>query len=152
MNQSSRINSLEEFKNGLADILVASDVAARGLDIAGLSHVFNYDVPNNPEDYVHRIGRTGRAGLSGKAFTLYDDSDEKSILMIEKLIKKKINIYSFEDILVKPQTQTISTIERKTPYQKNSLKDHKINLGIPPIENFVSFKESGQIPSFLINK
>ena len=77
MNQSSRINSLEEFKNGLADILVASDVAARGLDVAGLSHVFNYDVPNNPEDYVHRIGRTGRAGLSGKAFTLYDDMTKK---------------------------------------------------------------------------
>ena len=62
MDQSSRTNSLEEFKNKTADILVASDVAARGIDIKDLSHVFNYDVPNNPEDYVHRIGRTGRAG------------------------------------------------------------------------------------------
>ena len=79
MNQSARINSLEEFKSGLAKILVASDVAARGLDIAGLSHVFNYDVPNNPEDYIHRIGRTGRAGLSGKAFTLCSEKEIKSL-------------------------------------------------------------------------
>ena len=83
MNQSARINSLEEFKSGLAKILVASDVAARGLDIAGLSHVFNYDVPNNPEDYIHRIGRTGRAGLSGKAFTLCSEKEIKSLTLIE---------------------------------------------------------------------
>ena len=67
LNQSSRIQSLEDFKDGLAKILIASDVAARGIDVAGLSHVFNFDVPINPEDYVHRIGRTGRAGLKGKA-------------------------------------------------------------------------------------
>jgi len=77
MSQSSRIQSLEDFKNGLAKILIASDVAARGIDVAGLSHVFNYDVPINPEDYVHRIGRTGRAGLKGKAFTFCEDGDEK---------------------------------------------------------------------------
>ena len=148
MNQSSRISSLNEFKNGLADILVASDVAARGLDVAGLSHVFNYDVPNNPEDYVHRIGRTGRAGLSGKAFTLYDENDEKSIVMIEKLINKKINIYNFEE---NPQAlidKKPSIMQSENNIQKTPLKEHKI----PPIENFVSFRESGQIPSFLIDK
>ena len=90
MDQSSRTNSLEEFKNKTADILVASDVAARGIDIKDLSHVFNYDVPNNPEDYVHRIGRTGRAGKKGKAYTIFKEDDEKNILLIEKLIKKKI--------------------------------------------------------------
>ena len=95
MNQSSRILSLEEFKSGAAKILIASDVAARGLDVAGLSHVFNYDVPTNAEDYIHRIGRTGRAGLSGKAFTLYEEDDEKNILAIEKLINKKINFFIF---------------------------------------------------------
>ena len=58
-----------------------------GIDIDGLSHVFNYDVPNNPEDYVHRIGRTGRAGKKGKAYTLFDDNDNKTIVSIEKLIK-----------------------------------------------------------------
>ena len=91
MSQSSRIQSLEDFKDGLAKILIASDVAARGIDVAGLSHVFNYDVPINPEDYVHRIGRTGRAGLKGKAFTFCEDGGEKNILTIEKLIKKNFN-------------------------------------------------------------
>ena len=152
MNQSSRINSLEEFKNGLADILVASDVAARGLDVAGLSHVFNYDVPNNPEDYVHRIGRTGRAGLSGKAFTLYDDIDEKSILMIEKLIKKKINIYNFDNSSNKVQHKQTNITEEKKYEKQDVIKFNKIKTEFPPIENFVNFKESGNIPSFLINK
>jgi len=152
MNQSSRINSLEEFKKGLADILIASDVAARGLDIAGLSHVFNYDVPNNPEDYVHRIGRTGRAGLSGKAFTLYDDNDEKSILMIEKLIKDKINIYNFEKGFNKVQRKKINIIEEEKPEKQDTLKVNKIKREYPPIENFLNFKESGNIPLFLTNK
>ena len=152
MNQSSRINSLEEFKNGLADILVASDVAARGLDVAGLSHVFNYDVPNNPEDYVHRIGRTGRAGLSGKAFTLYDDIDEKSILMIEKLIKKKINIYNFDNSSNKVQHKQTNITEEKNSEKQKILKVNKFKTELPPIENFLNFKESGKIPSFLINK
>jgi len=152
MNQSSRINSLEEFKNGLAEILVASDVAARGLDVAGLSHVFNYDVPNNPEDYVHRIGRTGRAGLSGKAFTLYDDIDEKSILMIEKLIKKKINIYNFDNSSNKVHYKQTNIIEEENSEKQDVIKVNKIKTEFPPIENFVNFKESGNIPSFLINK
>ena len=152
MNQSSRINSLEEFKNGLADILVASDVAARGLDVAGLSHVFNYDVPNNAEDYVHRIGRTGRAGLSGKAFTLYDDNDEKSILMIEKLIKKKINIYNFDNSSNKVHYKQTNIIEEENSEKQDVIKVDKIKTEFPPMENFVNFKESGNIPSFLINK
>ena len=75
--------------------------------------MFNYDVPNNPEDYVHRIGRTGRAGLSGKAFTLYDDGDEKNVIMIEKLIKKKINIYNFEKGFLEPQNKKTSTIKEQ---------------------------------------
>ncbi|MED5367427.1 MAG: DEAD/DEAH box helicase, partial [Pseudomonadota bacterium] len=67
MSQPARLETLEKFKNDEADLMVASDVAARGLDIKGLSHVFNFDVPSNPEDYVHRIGRTGRAGSEGRA-------------------------------------------------------------------------------------
>ena len=85
MDQSLRIKSLDRFKHQLAEILIASDVAARGIDIKGLSHVFNYDVPNNPEDYIHRIGRTGRAGKKGKAYTIFDESDDKNILLIESL-------------------------------------------------------------------
>ena len=151
MNQSARINSLEEFKSGLAKILVASDVAARGLDIAGLSHVFNYDVPNNPEDYVHRIGRTGRAGLSGKAFTLCSENEIKSLALIEKLIKKSINIYKFDEISLENKTPKIINIKNNI-LKEEVLKNKKNYPNIPPIENFISFKESGQIPSFLNNK
>ena len=91
MSQSARLDSLEKFKDGDVPLLIASDVAARGLDIAGLSHVFNFDVPMSAEDYVHRIGRTGRAGKSGRAFTIAAGKDDiKYIGAIEKLIGKPI--------------------------------------------------------------
>ena len=90
MEQSERLKELERFKNGEINILVASDVAARGLDIKGVSHVFNYDVPWHPDDYVHRIGRTGRAGATGKAFTLVTPEDAEAIDAIEKLTGGKI--------------------------------------------------------------
>ena len=145
MNQSSRILSLEEFKSGAAKILIASDVAARGLDVAGLSHVFNYDVPTNAEDYIHRIGRTGRAGLSGKAFTLYEEDDEKNILAIEKLINKKINFFNLRDTNDK-------SFNTKTNNKDNKITNKKSNFNIPPVENFTSFQDSGNIPNFLTKK
>lgn len=86
MDQPQRQKTLEQFKNEEFDILVASDVAARGLDIKDLDMVINYDVPNNSEDYVHRIGRTGRAGKSGTALTLILKSDDKAWSAIEKLV------------------------------------------------------------------
>ena len=152
MNQSARINSLEEFKSGLAKILVASDVAARGLDIAGLSHVFNYDVPNNPEDYIHRIGRTGRAGLSGKAFTLCSEKEIKSLAIIEKLIKKSINVYKFDEICLESKSPKIINIKSNKLNEEEVLKNKNNHPNIPPIENFINFKQSGQIPAFLTNK
>ncbi len=90
MDQRSRMATLETFKLGKLKFLIASDVAARGLDIPAVSHVFNFDVPTHPEDYVHRIGRTGRAGRSGTAITLVTSSDQKYIDAIEALIQKKI--------------------------------------------------------------
>ena len=90
MDQSSRNDTLERFKNGEINFLVASDVAARGLDIDDLPAVFNYDVPMQAEDYIHRIGRTGRAGRSGKAFTLATPSDGMYVESIEKLIGNSI--------------------------------------------------------------
>ena len=90
MEQSERIAELERFKNGDINILVASDVAARGLDIKGVSHVFNYDAPWHPDDYVHRIGRTGRAGASGIAYTLFTADDAENIANIEKLTGQTI--------------------------------------------------------------
>ncbi|HEX8643549.1 MAG TPA: DEAD/DEAH box helicase [Allosphingosinicella sp.] len=90
MEQPERIRELERFKAGEINILVASDVAARGLDIKGVSHVFNYDVPWQPDDYIHRIGRTGRAGATGVAITLVSSADAEAIGSIEKLIGSKI--------------------------------------------------------------
>ena len=84
--QSTRTEVLEKFKRGESQLLVCSDVAARGLDISGVSHVFNFDVPSNAEDYVHRIGRTGRAGRSGRAFTVAVPEDGKYVTAIERLI------------------------------------------------------------------
>ncbi len=90
MDQSSRLKELDRFKAGEINILVASDVAARGLDIKGVSHVYNFDAPWHPDDYVHRIGRTGRAGATGKAFTLITDEDAENIANIEKLTGQTI--------------------------------------------------------------
>lgn len=89
-SQLERIKALESFKSGETTVLVATDVAARGLDVAGLPCVINVDLPFNPEDYVHRIGRTGRAGASGEAIALYTDHEEKLLEDIEKLIKVKV--------------------------------------------------------------
>jgi superfamily II DNA/RNA helicase len=92
MSQPKRTETLERFKNSEIRLLVASDVAARGLDIQGLSHVFNFDVPYHAEDYVHRIGRTGRAGREGRSFTLAAPEDGKNVAAIQKLIAKDIPV------------------------------------------------------------
>ena len=85
-SQRERVDALEGFKKGKFEVLVATDIAARGLDIAGVSHVINYDVPENPEDYVHRIGRTGRAQTTGDAFTLVTEDDVRNARSIERFI------------------------------------------------------------------
>ena len=86
LDQTSRTAALDAFRKGEAKLLIASDVAARGLDIPAVSHVFNFDVPHHPDDYVHRIGRTGRAGLTGTAISLVAPFDAKSVATIEKLM------------------------------------------------------------------
>ena len=90
MDQSARTAALDQFRKNEVTLLVASDVAARGLDIPAVSHIFNFDVPHHAEDYVHRIGRTGRAGRSGTAITIVAPADGKSVGAIEKLIGQKI--------------------------------------------------------------
>ena len=90
LDQSQRMKTLDDFREGSLRLLVASDVAARGLDVPSVSHVFNFDVPGHAEDYVHRIGRTGRAGREGKAITICSARDEKALDAIEALIQKEI--------------------------------------------------------------
>jgi len=107
-SQAERLVSLEDFKAGKTTVLVATDVASRGLDIEGLPQVINFDVPHSPEDYVHRIGRTGRAGLTGEAISLVAPEDFESLAAIEKLIKKRI-----ERVLVPgfgPSHGTVATL------------------------------------------
>src|SRR6201996_5168295 len=98
MPQSKRTETLERFKNSEIRLLVASDVAARGLDIKGMSHVFCFDVPVHAEDYVHRIGRTGRAGLEGRSFVLAAPEDGDAVAAIVKLIGKEIPPIAIEGI------------------------------------------------------
>jgi len=123
-SQRERVEALDGFKSGKFEILVATDIAARGLDIAGVSHVINYDVPENAEDYVHRIGRTGRAKNSGDAFTLVTEADVRDARSIERFIgasieRKKIEgfpyIYSAlfdEKSLAEATPKTTSRLHR----------------------------------------
>ncbi|HEX5091086.1 MAG TPA: DEAD/DEAH box helicase [Burkholderiales bacterium] len=90
-SQAERLVALDNFKAGKTAVLVATDVASRGLDIEGLPQVINFDIPHSPEDYVHRIGRTGRAGLTGEAISLVATQDLEALAAIERLIKRKID-------------------------------------------------------------
>jgi len=111
-SQDERLKALEAFKKGEVDVLVATDVAARGLDIVDLPAVFNFDVPYNAEDYVHRIGRTARAGASGLAITLVSRDDSRLVADIEKLLGKKIELEPLE--LDEPQ---------RPPYRERARRD-----------------------------
>jgi ATP-dependent RNA helicase RhlE len=89
-SQNQRIAALEAFKNGRARVLVATDIASRGIDVDGISHVINFDFPMHPEDYVHRIGRTGRAAAVGDAISFVTAEDEPYVRDLEKLTKKQV--------------------------------------------------------------
>jgi superfamily II DNA/RNA helicase len=118
MDQSARMAALDRFRKGDATILVASDVAARGLDIPEVSHVFNFDVPHHPDDYVHRIGRTGRAGRAGSAITIVAPADRKSVAAIEKLIGQTI---PYAD----QQQQEYSSPAEELPKKQNETRSRR---------------------------
>ncbi|MDD3798169.1 MAG: DEAD/DEAH box helicase [Novosphingobium sp.] len=128
MDQSARIAELDRFKQGDINILCASDVAARGLDIKGVSHVFNFDTPWHPDDYVHRIGRTGRAGATGRAFTFVTNEDAEAIANVEKLTGMEIPVFALspEDEEVvreeKPRRQERSHREEKPKREREERK------------------------------
>jgi ATP-dependent RNA helicase RhlE len=98
--QNSRINAMNEFKDGTLRILVSTDVASRGIDVTGVSHVVNFEVPMQYEDYIHRIGRTGRAFHAGRAITFVDDAERYHIKKIEALMKEKIRVRKLPDGII----------------------------------------------------
>jgi len=170
MTQSARLDALQKFKDGDVPLLIASDVAARGLDIAGLSHVFNFDVPMSAEDYVHRIGRTGRAGKSGRAFTIAAGKDDiKYVGAIEKLIGKAIPPIELDQTSVvnvasdaspaaddlqaekpkqKRKAKPVESAKKSAaPARKNRNRDDE--LPSPPDCQGRTMKETGHIPAFL---
>lgn len=165
MEQDARTAALNAFKEGSSQVLVCSDVAARGLDVQAMSHVFNWDVPNHPEDYVHRIGRTGRAGAKGRAFTFSTPNDFKAVHLIEKLIGKKIEVFSFGGAAPSEETAAAPVVEQKQHNQRNDRhrqpkKDrppqekrrsrHEEHHNILSEENNGTF--GGDVPSFLRGK
>ena len=103
---------MKKFREGTIELLVATDVAARGLDISGISHVFNFDIPQDPESYVHRIGRTGRAGKSGLAFTFVTPREFNQLRNIENVIKRKIKRLPTPTLLEAFRGQQRLTVER----------------------------------------
>lgn len=161
MTQSARNDALRRFKNNEVRLLVASDVAARGIDIAGLSHVFNFDVPSNPEDYIHRIGRTGRAGKSGRAFSLVANEDDKTaISAIEKLIGKVIPPMDIGEAEISTATPSEPVADKDSIAVKKKSKSssqrkpnrYEGERDAPPDCSGSSFKDTEHTPAFLLQK
>ncbi|WP_100405799.1 DEAD/DEAH box helicase [Bacillus solitudinis] len=122
LNQAKRDSVLRKFKTGLIDVLVATDVAARGLDISGVSHVYNFDLPQDPESYVHRIGRTGRAGKSGVAVTFATPRERDHVKTIEQVSKKKMTkhpIPTFEQAIEGQQNLALEQLRSVIASGKN---------------------------------
>ena len=167
MAQPVRLQTLEAFRNNEVRILVASDVAARGLDIVDLSHVFNFDVPYNPEDYIHRIGRTGRAGKEGRAFTIATPEDAEAVAAIAKMLGKEIPGFEVAGLegneLGEPAAKRTRT--PRSPRGKGKAKSEKKLASVPepkpapprrprrrpdkePAESVVGM--GGHVPAFLL--
>jgi superfamily II DNA/RNA helicase len=145
MDQSSRIAELQRFKDGKINILVASDVAARGLDVKGVSHVFNFDTPWHPDDYVHRIGRTGRAGATGRAFTFVSPEDAEAIANVEKLTGGPIPVYAPEGAAAAPEAAAETTEERPRR-AKRAKREPSADVAKPAAVEERSEEPSGRKP------
>jgi superfamily II DNA/RNA helicase len=128
MDQPARTAALDRFRRGEVELLIASDVAARGLDIPEVSHIFNFDVPHHPDDYVHRIGRTGRAGRSGTAITIVAPIDSKAVSAIERLIGQTIP-WMEKSALPESSGETRPAQEAEQSPQKSSPRQRR---GHPP--------------------
>ncbi len=98
-SQGARQRALEAFRSGEARVLVATDIAARGIDVDGITHVINYELPNEPESYVHRIGRTARAGASGIAYSFCDGTERQYLKQIERLTRRTLTVYDVKPLI-----------------------------------------------------
>ncbi|KAK8519743.1 hypothetical protein V6N13_031768 [Hibiscus sabdariffa] len=112
MTQSKRLGALNKFKSGECNVLVCTDVASRGLDIPSVDMVINYDIPTNPKDYIHRVGRTARAGRSGVAISLLNQYEVEWYVQIEKLIGKKLPEYPAQEVVVKQMLESVTEAKR----------------------------------------
>jgi len=154
MDQADRIAEFDRFKKDEINVLVASDVAARGLDVKGVSHVINFDVPWQPDDYVHRIGRTGRAGMKGIAITLATREDAEAVQRIEKLVGQKIarvGAPEKESVEPKPKPEPKKREARKpeqTPKPKRAEEPACTTERSPVLED-IKADWNGPLPSFL---
>jgi superfamily II DNA/RNA helicase len=149
MDQSDRIAEFDRFKKDEITILVASDVAARGLDVKGVSHVINYDVPWQPDDYVHRIGRTGRAGMKGIAITLATREDAEAIDRIEKLIGHKIAVAgAAEEPAPEKADEKAPKATPSKPQRRSQPKAEAREKSSPVVEDIKS-DWNGPLPGFL---
>ena len=160
MDQSARTAALESFRKGEVTVLVASDVAARGLDIPEVSHIFNFDVPHHPDDYVHRIGRTGRAGRTGIAITIVAPIDSKSVSAIERLIGQTYPMdgrtCSCRTAREPPGTKRRPPRPRRTTQSASRSQTHAPRKKetpahtAPPPPPQIEERESGHLPAFLL--
>ena len=135
-SQTARQKALDEFKKGEIRTLVATDIVSRGIDVDNISHVINYDLPSEPESYVHRIGRTARAGTSGTAISFCDETEGKTLKLIERIIKYKIPVSKTPHLIkVEPiigETQKRKVAFKKNPnnsFQKSRMKKQRVRLG-----------------------
>src|SRR5438105_2438293 len=143
LDQSVRTRTLDSFRAGETAILVASDVAARGLDIPAVSHIFNFDVPFQPDDYIHRIGRTGRAGRQGHAFALVSRSDEKYLAAIEKLTGIPIERRVMEGL---PEELPKSEADnRRRPRERHRRRGRRPEPTIAPVERVQPVREISHV-------
>ncbi len=152
MDQASRIRELDRFKSGEINILVASDVAARGLDIKGVSHVFNFDAPWHPDDYVHRIGRTGRAGAKGSAFTFVTSADAEAIENIEKLTGQVIDRIKGNGLDVRENARPVSEPKAAPRPERAAAKSRTSSAPRQTVQRGDDGPDdgwNGPIPSFL---
>lgn len=135
-SQTARQKALEAFKKGEIRTLVATDIAARGIDVDNISHVINYDLPSEPESYVHRIGRTARAGTKGTAISFCDETDGKILNLIEKIIKFKIPVLKAPELiklepLVEETQERDAVVKKKinNAFHKSRMKRQRVRLG-----------------------